>query len=75
LLEIATDAAFNTVVYSRTVTGLSHTAETLLEDGTEYFWRVIGENSCGSGPVSATFSFTTILPVSEFKIYLPAVES
>jgi hypothetical protein len=59
LLEVATDAAFNTIVYSKTVTGTSHTAETPLAGGTEHFWRITAGNLCGSGPVSTTFSFTT----------------
>ncbi|MFZ0546404.1 MAG: hypothetical protein WAM60_13250, partial [Candidatus Promineifilaceae bacterium] len=60
LLEVATDAAFNTIVYTKTVAGTSHTTESPLVNGTEYFWRVTAENTCGSGPSSTTFSFTTI---------------
>ncbi len=59
LLEIATDNAFTTIVYTQTVSGTSHNVATPLSGSTEYFWRVRSSNTCGDGSHSATFSFTT----------------
>ncbi len=60
-LEVATDAGFGTVVYSATVAAptTSHTTNSILNVGTNYFWRVTPDNACGSGTVSAVFDFTT----------------
>jgi len=59
-LEVATDAAFNNVVFSTTVPGTTATPTTDLNTNTEYFWRVTAANTCGVGPASATWSFTTL---------------
>jgi len=59
VLEIATSAAFGSIVYTRTVTGTSHTVEVPLTGSTEYFWRVRSTNSCGPGANTTTRSFTT----------------
>lgn len=57
-LELATDSAFNTMVYSATVHGTSHTPATWLDPETTYFWRVQATNLCGSN-AAAPASFTT----------------
>ena len=59
LLEVDDDSDFSSVDYSATVAGTSHTAATALENDTVYYWRVTGNNTCGTGAASATFSFTT----------------
>jgi subtilisin-like proprotein convertase family protein len=61
LLEVATDAAFNTVVYSATLAGLTdaHQAGSPLDPGTSYYWRVTPNNACGVGGVSEVYEFTT----------------
>ncbi len=59
LVEIATDPAFSNIVYDALVTGTSHQVSSPLSSSTEYFWRVTAGNSCGTGGVSDTFSFTT----------------
>ncbi|HQW80329.1 MAG TPA: M36 family metallopeptidase [Pseudomonadota bacterium] len=59
VLEVATDNAFGTIVYTQTVTGTSHNVATPLQGSTEYFWRVRSTNPCGAGSNSPTFSFTT----------------
>ncbi|MCX7556909.1 proprotein convertase P-domain-containing protein [Xanthomonadaceae bacterium JHOS43] len=59
LVEIASDGAFSTVVYSATVSGTTHTVASALPNNTELFWRVTASNACGDGDVSAVFSFTT----------------
>ena len=60
-LEVATDAAFSSVVYSTNTSATSHTipAGSELTSNTTYYWRITASNGCGSGSASATFSFTT----------------
>jgi hypothetical protein len=62
-VEVASDAGFGTIVVSKIVTGAtSWTVDTPLAANTTYYWRVIPQNHCGDGQVSATFSFTTGTP-------------
>jgi hypothetical protein len=58
-VEIATDAAFNDVVYSATVDETSHLVTDPLEILTLHYWHVRGLNICGEGEYSETFTFTT----------------
>ncbi len=58
LVEVASDAAFGTIVESANVTTNNYTA-TMLAVDTQYYWRVTPSNSCGTGAVSTPFSFTT----------------
>lgn len=58
-VEIATDAAFTTVIEANTVLTNTYTPSNLNYE-TEYFWRVKPMNSCGEGAFSSPFSFTTI---------------
>ncbi|MEX0291070.1 MAG: reprolysin-like metallopeptidase [Flavobacteriaceae bacterium] len=58
-IEIATDAAFNTVIESATVVDNSYLAANLMDE-TTYFWRVKPKNVCGEATFGAPFSFTTI---------------
>ena len=60
-VEVATDAAFNSVVLSGNVTTSSYTTSGL-SGVTEYFWRVKPKNTCGQGSFSSSFSFTTVMP-------------
>ncbi|MCB0017946.1 MAG: choice-of-anchor B family protein, partial [Anaerolineales bacterium] len=57
-VELATDAGFSTLVFSDTTTATSVTVPNPLTASTEYFWRVTAANSCGTAPLSATYSFT-----------------
>ena len=59
-LELANDAGFTQVIYSQSLTGLTHGVQTTLDPGQQYFWHVRGKNACGNGAFSAPFSFTTI---------------
>ena len=59
VLEIATDAAFSNIVYTRTVTGTSHAVQTSLAGSTQHHWRVRSTNACGAGNNSPVFTFTT----------------
>jgi choice-of-anchor B domain-containing protein len=60
-LEVATDPAFSTIVYTATVAApaTSHTAGITLSANTLFYWRVTANNPCGAGPASTTFSFLT----------------
>jgi len=59
-IEVATDAGFTNVVYTTTVPGTTATPDTDLMTNTQYFWRVMATNTCGAGPWSPTWSFTTL---------------
>lgn len=61
LVEIATDSAFTTVVYTATESTTSHDVSVNLADFTTHYWRVSGNNLCGYGTTSEVFSFTTII--------------
>ena len=58
-VEIATDADFETIVFSAQTIATEATVSTALSANTEYFVRVRAGNDCGSGEWSATTSFTT----------------
>ncbi|MGY6586871.1 MAG: choice-of-anchor J domain-containing protein [Wenzhouxiangella sp.] len=58
-LEIASDADFNDVVYSVSVTGNSHEVADPLDTNTSYFVRVRAANDCGQDDWSNAVSFTT----------------
>ncbi|MCI0398430.1 MAG: M36 family metallopeptidase, partial [Chloroflexi bacterium] len=58
-LEVATDVAFTTIVYTATEATNSHTPTTGLDPLTTYYWRVRAANPCAAGANSAVFSFTT----------------
>lgn len=57
-VEIATDAAFSTIVYSASEATTSHGVASTLSPATGYFWRVLAENSCGQA-LQANASFVT----------------
>lgn len=59
-VEVATDAAFSTTVFSRTlVNQTSVTVEPALAPLTTFYWRVRADNACGTGDWSQVRSFTT----------------
>lgn len=58
-IEIATDAAFTSVVYSNTESDTQHTVDVALNPSTLYFVRVRAVNDCDTGPWSTAVSFTT----------------
>ena len=73
IVEVATDAGFNTLIFTESVTTESFTANGLGSE-TTYFWRVTSINDCGAS-TSSTFSFTTGIencaPLSAEDIPLP----
>ncbi len=58
-LQVATDAGFSNVVYTTTVPGTTATPNADLASNTQFFWRVMAANPCGTGATSATYSFYT----------------
>ncbi len=59
-VQVASDPAFTTVVYSASSTTNSHTVASALAYNTTYYWHVAARNPCGQGSYSTTFSFTTV---------------
>lgn len=60
-VELATDAGFsNIVAQTSDFAGTTYLPGVVLDQGTEYFWRVRGNNACGTGDWSTTSSFTTL---------------
>ncbi len=58
LVEVATDAAFGTIIDTATVTTTSYDPAGTVDD-TTYYWRVSPVNACATGAASAVWSFTT----------------
>lgn len=65
-LQVATDVGFSQVVYSKTLTGTSHTLESMLTGATQYFWRLRASNGCGQSEFCTPFHFTTIAQADYF---------
>ncbi len=57
-VQVATDMAFTNIVENASVSTNSYQTG-VLNVNTEYFWRVMPTNLCGSGNYSSVFSFTT----------------
>lgn len=62
-VEIATDAAFTTIVASARVQGTSYTPPAPLAANTVHHFRVRAVNPCGAGAWSTVRSFSTVTPV------------
>lgn len=60
VVEVATDMAFNNIVYSETTDKEEATLFTPLASSTTYYWRVRANNACGPSADSAVFAFTTL---------------
>ena len=58
-IQIATDAAFATIVETAVVSGNTY-APTGLSNDTAYFWRLKPINTCGEGTFGPGFGLTTI---------------
>jgi len=56
ILEVATDANFNTIVNSTTLTTNEYTLNGLTQ-GEVYYWRVVGKNRCTTANDSNSFNF------------------
>lgn len=58
-IEIATDIGFTSVVEASSITSTSY-QPILLENNSQYFWRVKPKNDCGEGVFSSPSNFSTI---------------
>lgn len=58
-VQVATDAAFTSIVGSAIVTSSQWTVSPVLTAGTTYYWRVRDGNTCSACPWSAVRSFST----------------
>jgi hypothetical protein len=60
-LEVDDDPAFaSPEITEAGITDTNFTPATDLQSNTVYYWRVSGDNACGAGPASASFSLTTV---------------
>ncbi len=61
VVEVATDAAFGSIVFTQTVPGgtSSTTVAPALSTNTRYYWRVRSGNICGTSSNSPVFTFKT----------------
>ncbi len=57
--ELATDASFTTILDGVTTTATTYNPSVTLTHSTSYYWRVKGNNTCGTSNNSSGFSFTT----------------
>ena len=58
-VDVATDAAFSSIVQSTSSIATTSLVVTGLATTTTYYWRVRVDNACASSAYSPTFSFTT----------------
>ena len=58
-IEIASDAAFTTIVETGTPSAATYTPTAPLAPMTTYYWRVRANSPCGNSAVSGVYSFTT----------------
>jgi len=60
LVEVATDAAFTTIVFTQSISGGTNVVVSpALNSSTNYFWRVTSNNVCGPGTTSEVRQFRT----------------
>lgn len=71
--QVAYDNAFNNVAVSGTVVNDIVQITSPLIVGQQYYWRVRGINSCGSGPWSSTFNFITVACFSLNSTNVPVI--
>jgi subtilisin-like proprotein convertase family protein len=72
-LEVAADAAFNDIVYSRTgISGGQNLVNDQLSPGAIYYWRVKPLNSCGEQDINKVSSFQVrVLDCVEYESTTP----
>jgi len=58
-IEVATDPAFNTIVFTSTINSTTTSPSAALASNTLHYWRVVPANTCGTGIPSQVFTFTT----------------
>jgi hypothetical protein len=67
-LQIATDAAFTTLVVNDSTLTTTSTSVGPLANGTVHYWRVRAKNSVGAGPWTSAWSFRTVASVAAAPI-------
>ena len=67
-VEIAADSSFTNMIESATELTETHYQTGNLPPNATYYWRVSGNNSCGSGSFSTAFAFSTW-----YEVFLPAI--
>lgn len=66
VVEVASDAAFANIVFTRSMSsGTTTTLASELETNTRYYWRVRSSNICGGGSNSAVFTFKTAATIGD----------
>lgn len=67
-IQVSTNEEFSDVILEKTVTTTNYTIEDdLLDELTEYFWRIAAGNECGAR-LSGPFTFITGMKTSTFQI-------
>lgn len=74
-IQIATDINFTTLVENVANLTANSYSSTLLNNGTNYFWRVKATNLCGSSPFSSANVFTTSTCFTAVSANVPIVIS
>lgn len=60
-VQVSTDSGFSNIVFSGSVSSATNiVVSTGLASSTTYYWRVTGQNTCGTSMQSVVFSFTTV---------------
>src|SRR5690606_22216973 len=72
LVEIATDPAFNNIVFSSTTQSTQVTVSPMLSTSTQYWWRVSANNACGT-QVSVAYRFTTLAAPGDCPVNMKAL--
>jgi subtilisin-like proprotein convertase family protein len=70
-VQLASDVNFNSIVLTDNPATDQYQVSTPLAQHTRYYWRVRGQNLCGTGNWSAVFSFTTASCVSVMSTNVP----
>ncbi|MCW3105529.1 MAG: hypothetical protein JWQ09_35 [Segetibacter sp.] len=69
-LHISTSSTFASTVQSiDSIASSSHTLTAPLETNTQYYWRMVPHNACGTGPASTGFLFKTVAIVCGDPVY------
>ena len=76
-IQITRSSSFSEVIFNiENIAVTSLTFSGYLDGGTEYFWRVRGENDCFTGNWSSPFTFTTescyYYPAADLPIPIPS---
>ncbi len=67
-IQVSLDADFTSPLIDEWVSSTSFVPETELELGTDYYWRVQGQDHCGEGEWSDVWAFQTRFdPVADFQ--------